>query len=306
MGGVQLAHPNGDPIGAVGGWLAGPAPDRGVGGQLGVETARSLPGCLKEEFHFTVKRKLLPVLSYVTTCHFCSVSIFKTLRRGPSVLRSSEIIVLWTRTCFPGSARGAGCVAERTWPWATTGRRCPEQPIPPEQRRAPRAMDSPAPPALRAAPPQTRTMGEEERMPATRVKPKSRAAVTFGDLAIYFSREEWERLSPAHDVRGPGHLLLPGGVGEAEPTQRGLYKDVMLENYQTLVSLGLSRQKPNMIALLEKGKAPWMERFVRRPRGLGGCRDHRRVQHPVEKLWPRPSHAVPTNASEPGTQMTPH
>ncbi|XP_006754348.1 PREDICTED: zinc finger protein 667 [Myotis davidii] len=121
-------------------------------------------------------------------------------------------------------------------------------------------------------------MGEEERMPATRVKPKSRAAVTFGDLAIYFSREEWERLSPAHDVRGPGHLLLPGGVGEAEPTQRGLYKDVMLENYQTLVSLGLSRQKPNMIALLEKGKAPWMERFVRRPRGLGGCRDHRRVQ----------------------------
>ncbi|KAM9632019.1 zinc finger protein 568-like isoform 3-T7 [Trichechus inunguis] len=47
---------------------------------------------------------------------------------------------------------------------------------------------------------------------------KSQASVTFMDVAVRFTRREWEQLAP---------------------TQRVLYRDVMLETYGNLLSVGM-------------------------------------------------------------------
>nr|XP_010584856.1 zinc finger protein 175 isoform X1 [Loxodonta africana] len=60
--------------------------------------------------------------------------------------------------------------------------------------------------------------------------------VSFEDVTVDFSREEWQQL---------------------DPVQRHLYKEVMLENYSHFLSMGYDLPKPEVIFRLEKGKEPW-------------------------------------------------
>ncbi|KAL0615963.1 Zinc finger protein 25 [Plecturocebus cupreus] len=62
-------------------------------------------------------------------------------------------------------------------------------------------------------------------------------SLSFEDVTMGFTQEEWQHLDPA---------------------QKTLYRDVMLENYSPLVSVGYCIPKPEVIFKFEQGEQPWI------------------------------------------------
>ncbi|XP_056408215.1 uncharacterized protein LOC130308286, partial [Hyla sarda] len=92
----------------------------------------------------------------------------------------------------------------------------------------------------------------------------------FDDVAIYFTPEEW---------------------GSLEEWQKELYKEVMVENYHTLCSLGIPMVKSELLLLIEGGEEPCVqgqprwEKLGCEPRATPDGRSQRSEDWTNGRMW---------------------
>ncbi|CAD7692259.1 unnamed protein product [Nyctereutes procyonoides] len=84
--------------------------------------------------------------------------------------------------------------------------------------------------------------------------------LSFSDVSVDFTWEEWQLL---------------------DTVQRNLYRDVMLENYSNLISLGYQATRPEAVVYLEEGEQGMVEREF-----LSQCSPERQRHRQREKQAP--------------------
>ncbi|XP_037372983.1 zinc finger protein 350-like isoform X2 [Talpa occidentalis] len=92
---------------------------------------------------------------------------------------------------------------------------------------------------------------------------EAQAPLTFAEVAVCFSPEEWRLLAP---------------------TQKDLYREVMLETYSHLVSMGYGARPPEWLCRGEGGELPWtMDSKMHFHACLGTWKTEAYLQEPLQK-----------------------